>query len=164
MKNFFKKIAAFFVNIWGFLKRVWDWPKVENAAKELLRLAAFFGLISAETRDRLLHGIDAGEDLVLDGIAKFENIVLSVEELIGALKMLLSEVFPKQENPRAAPRGFKVVAAAGDEDDTLPLWIVGQRERAGNVYEAAFSGRRRGLNTEEFIQLCQALKERSTSG
>jgi len=157
MKNFFRKIGKTFKKIGEFVSRIWDWPTVEKYAKELLDLASFFGLISRETRDRLKTGIDAGEGLVLDGVAKFENIIMSVDELIGALKLLLAEVFPKgNAGQKAAPRGFMMQSASSE---AMPLDILSQHigHPAGAIADE-FTARPRGVGTAEFIELCNKLK------
>ena len=155
MKDFLKRIGSFFKKIFDAIARAWPWPKIEQSAKELLNLAAFFGLITSETRDRLVHGIDAGEELVLDGIAKFENIKLDVVELIGALKMLLADVFPNDDDAPVA-RGFQLVAA---DDIDEPSFISGARPGAPGAHLArSFKFRSRGIGTDEFIEICTNLK------
>ena len=121
-------------------KSVRNRSKYEAHAKALLYWGMLYGVVPHSERANLSIAINQGNDLVIRGIKGFEHLEVSVEELIGVLKVLISDAFPNNLPEPQSELSAHIIA------HTIPITT----ELAEDI-----AIRTRAISTDEFIELAK---------
>ena len=153
----FKRIGRFFRKVGRFIARASRSPKIEKHAFQLLDLAVLFGVINPAVCERLKRTIEGGRVIVLEGIDGFENIKVTIDELVGLLKGWISNAFPSEGPTAKSDLAHHILSRTEPVHVEAELETTRLSDKVSYTREMKddFALRKRPINTEEFIELAR---------